>query len=136
MLLTRAIDIRGDLARTIKEVYSEDVCFARTLDQHIERMRKLVWETPRYKMLPSHAKSYLHGVDKTLWDMLYSVPLTYHTIDNVLPSPLVSIVIGPDGRQFGPGNDTWLNESREYKEAMKIQHVWEHRWRKGEYKPW
>jgi len=46
------------------------------------------------------------------------------------------VKIGPDGRMFGPNDDSWLDESPEYKSALNGTHVWKRAWDAGQFKPW
>ena len=135
MRLDRSIKVQRELEARIREIYSESVHFARTHKEHLERMNKLVWTSDVYRHAPRWLHTFLHGVDHTYFNMLYSVSLTFKT-GNKSDSPLCSISIGPDGRKYGPNDDTWLAESSEYKSNLKCEHVWRDRWEKGEYKPW
>lgn len=134
MRLERSIKLERELKSAIKDAYRETIHFASTHEEHLDRMRRYVWDTKRYKDSPRWLKTFLHGVDQTCFDLLYEVGLSHHTLTPQL-GPLAAISIGTDGRKFGPNDDTWLAESSEYKLTLKCVHVWRARWEQGEYKP-
>lgn len=39
-------------------------------------------------------------------------------------------------RMLGPNDDSWLNESSEYKSALTGSHAWAKSWDKGQFKKW
>lgn len=130
------LELERELSQTVREIYSETVHFARTYKEHLDAMRKHVWNTPAYQKAPRWLKTFLHGVDQTLFDSLYSVALGYSSLEpDKGQSPLASISIGPDGRMFGEKDDTWLAEDHAYKTALQCEHVWRARWNRGEFKP-
>lgn len=45
------------------------------------------------------------------------------------------VLIGPDGIQYGPDNDEWLEQNLEYKKSMRGTHVWADKWQAGEFVP-
>ncbi|SRR6266576_6133157 len=137
MKLARAVHLQGEFKQRIKSVYRESASFARTHDEHIKAM-KLIYEQPLFNKAPSWMRAYLRGVDSVLFDLLYEVGLAHHTLDNIQLPPLCFVNIGPDGRMFGPDDESWLllNESAEYKSTMKGTHAWRYRWERGEFKPW
>ena len=130
MLLDRAVKLQRELKSRVKDCYRESIHFGRTHEKHLERIKTLVWESEEYKRSPRWLKLYLHGVSETCFDMLYETPL------DTGESPLVSIIIGPDCKHFGPKDDSWLAESPEYKSAMKTIHAWRRYWNKGELRAW
>jgi hypothetical protein len=133
MLLDRSVKLERELKSRIKDCYRESVRFGRTHEEHLQAMRRYVWDTQPYKLSPRWLKTFLHGVDQTCFDMLYEVPLDYHS--GVPSSPLMPISIGPDARMFGERDDTWLAESTEYKLALKCVYVWRRQWNEGTFKP-
>lgn len=92
-------------------------------------MNRRVWASDRIKNAPKWVWSYLRGVDDSARYALYSTTQFGQAL-------LVWVLTGPDGKQFGPGNDEWLKESHEYKSALTGKHVWRDKWAIGEYKVW
>jgi len=134
MKLSLASKREQELIQRIKSTYRESAHFARTLDEHIARMKQYVWETPEYRTLPGWAKSAIHGANDVLFSMLYEVPIDWTTGD-APATPLIAVSIGPDGRMFDRNDDSWLQESSEYKSALQCTHVWRKRWEQGQFKP-
>ncbi len=132
MKLSLASKREQELIRRIKSTYRETAHFARTLDEHIARMKQYVWETPEYRTLPGWAKSAIHGANDVLFSMLYETPLGW-TIEDKASSPLMAINIGPDGRMFTLDDHSWLQESSEYKSNMQCTHIWRKRWEQGQF---
>ena len=134
MRLSLAVKRKNELIHRVKSTYRETADFALTLDEHLARMRKHVWDSPAYQTLPTWAKSAVRGASDVLWDLLYEVPIDWSTGD-APATPLIAISIGPDGRMFDRKDDSWLQESSEYKSALQCTHVWRKRWEQGQFKP-
>jgi len=142
MKLDRAYKIQRELEERIKWCYDATVYWHRTHDAHLEEMQRRVWHTPEYQKAPRHVCSYLQGVDHTLFLSLYSAALGFRS-STATPgkfAPLEWVLVGPDGRRFREGDDTWLKESPEYKLALggnesKSTHAWRDALNAGEWKP-
>lgn len=129
MKVKRAVELTRQLTDSLKDAFSATYCYESTLTDHIDRVKRQVTETDHYKRLPQWAKAQIRGAESILWDSLYA-----NRFDN-LP-PLCYVKIGPDGRKFGPSDDTWLSESSDYKSSLTGVHVWAKAWEKGQFKPW
>lgn len=122
MRIKESYDLQATLVIRIKDIFSETRQFQCSHAAHLDRIAKCVWHSEEYSRIPSWRRSYLRGVYDTLFDQLYAGK----------DSPLVSIIVGHDARMFGPGDDSWLAESSEYKSAMITKHVWRQAWEAGE----
>lgn len=114
----------------VREIYAESYHFARTHQNHLSEMNRLVWINEEYRKLPAYRRAIVSAIDSVMFNSLYE--WRYGN-----KSPLAAISIGPDGRMFGTENDdTWLAEDSDYKSAMVCSHVWRHKWDAGELKIW
>ena len=118
MRIKRSFAIRDKLRYRITEAYRETVRFHSTLNEHLDRMQRYVQLTDEYKRLPVWTRQYLNGYADSLWDQLYSSQL------NGSLSPLTTCLEGSDGHIFIRPDDSWLNESHEYKSNMRCHHIW------------
>lgn len=126
MKVKRAIEIENQLLIRLKDEFSATIIYQRNLDAHIQAVKRSVFDSELLKRCPRHVRAFLQGAEKILWDNLYAGK----------DAPLVYVIVGPDKKQFGPGNDDWLKESSEYKSAMTGMHVWRKGWENGEVKSW
>ena len=123
-----------ELAQMIRNVYSESARMARTHKDHLQAMAR-VWEHRYAKQIPQYRQHALRSLDGYLLGELHRSGLT--SAPSVKRTPLLCwVLVGTDGKQFGPGNDKWLKESPKYKVSMQGSHVWADRWALGEFKPW
>lgn len=96
----------------------------------LDAMKRDVFESRDYKELTQYYKGKFSGFMESWNSRLYG-----RYFDT--PGLLVWVLVGPDGRRFGPGDDSWLNESTEYKASMKDStHAWRKAWERDELKPW
>jgi hypothetical protein len=130
----QAQEIQGMLSLRIKDVFRATIHFHLTCDEHIKEIGRVVHNGDAYKRLPQWRRAYLAGINDTLWSLLYESNMGHK-------APLEWVLIGPNGRQFREGNDDWLKESDEYKQALsgtgaRSTHAWRDALDKGEFKPW
>lgn len=124
MRVKEALALRDRLKTRLQDVHGSTICFHRNHEQHLKEQERLIFESPEYSRVPNWVASYLRGTD----DMLRA---RWYEGSNSL---LVWVLIGPDGRLFGPGNDDWLKESAEYKSSLTGKHAWRDLWEKGEFR--
>jgi hypothetical protein len=123
-----------ELARMIRDVYAESARMARTHKDHLQAMAR-VWEHRYTKQLQQYRRHALRSLDGYLLHELHHHGFA-STPEAKRPPLLCWVLVGTDGKRFGPGNDDWLKESAEYKVSMQGSHVWADRWAQGEFYPW
>jgi hypothetical protein len=116
----RMYDKQYVLELRIKDAHGAAISFQSTFESYLASMDR-IFKSKEWASLPQYRRSYLRGV--------------YDTLFHQLQNSFVWILTGPDGKRYGPGNDSWLEQDREYKEAMQGQHVWPKAWEQGEYRP-
>lgn len=138
MKLARSIKLERELATRIREVFCETIHFARTHEEHLDRMTAVIWHSSDYKLAPRWLHTFLHGVSETYSNMLYVPSLDFGNNPPNTPSnsPLCWVLIGPDSRMFGERDEDWLKESSEYKSAMHGTHAWRYEWNQGQFRPY
>lgn len=110
----------------LRDLYASTIAYARTFDQYLEAKERIT-TSKDYARLTTYYRGKFSGVDDALFSALYEG-------EN---APLMHVKLGADGRVFLPGDDTWLNESTEYKSSMKCMHAWRtHHARTGEVRYW
>ena len=116
----RMYDRQCTLELRIKDAHSAAISFQSSFQSYLDSM-DIVFRSKEWLSLTQYRRSYLRGV--------------YDTLFAQLQNSLVWILTGPDGKRYGPGNDAWLEQGTEYKQAMQGQHVWPNAWQAGEYRP-
>lgn len=104
------------VAGRMRACYVDAEAFSGTFEQFLAD-QKAVYESDDYKKLTSYYQGKIAGISDTWWGLLYGClgqnkPLLMH------------VLIGRDGRIFVEGNDSWLQESTEYKSTMTSRHIW------------
>ena len=115
MHLKTTVDKIWQAKCVLQDCYSASESYGSSAEEQTERYLRSM--TP-YKTLPRWAKSELIGYRDALAECQWR--------------KMVWVLIGPDGRAFGPGNDDWLQENTTYKLAMIGVHVWHKFWEHGE----
>lgn len=116
----RMYDKQVKVELRVKDAHSAAICYQSNFESYLASMDR-IFKSRDYVVLPHWRKSYLRGI--------------YDTLFGQLQNTFVWILTGPDGKRYGPGNDAWLEQDREYKEAMQGTHVWPKAWQAGEYRP-
>ena len=111
-------------------VYTETAQMYRTHTAHLKALTDHVYSCDVYKKLPQYAR---HAVRATA----FAYDRMFHARGFMVANdvPLIWILIGPDGRMFDGYADEWLEESQEYKSALRGDHCWREAWNKGQFKP-
>jgi hypothetical protein len=99
-----------ELASSLAEIFREGIKYCRPLSEIINDADGIRYSESS-KRLPQYQR---YGISKTLFWHLYNDAWRYAE----------SCSVGPDGRVFFKGDDTWLNESSEYKNSILCRFVY------------
>lgn len=107
--LSRQLAIRERLLGRIKDAVSNCVHFEENHSQYLAR-QSAIMASKDWTNANGVTRAYLQGA----WDLLYSQ----------VSQRMLWVLIGKDGRQFAPKDDSWLKEDSDYKSSMSGVHVW------------
>jgi hypothetical protein len=99
-----------ELASSLAEIFREGIKYCRPLSEIVNDADGIRY-SESLKRLPQYQR---YGISKTLFWHLYNDAWRYTE----------SCSVGIDGRVFFKGDDTWLNESSEYKNSILCRFVY------------
>lgn len=127
--LDRVIHDKATCIAWVSEIYRNAAHFGSTHQTVLDSLAKMR-EHKEYKRLPGWARQVVSQHNFTLFDSLYD-----NTLDGRKPC-LMSVLIGPDGAHYAEGNDAWLAQTTEYKQAMRTEYYWRVYWELGLRRCW